>query len=175
MHVRRRLARILRIYRCMKKITISSRGLIQRGAFGRCTKILLILGFAAILFVPLIPLTFKGSILLNDKSEFCIMCHTMQREYNNWSHSAHRGNAACSDCHVPQQTVVTKLAGKLRDGLNHGYAYAFKKIPDPIRIKRHGSETVMQNCIRCHSQLVEKINKGDRKCWECHRGLPHGY
>ena len=34
------------------------------------------------------------------------------------------------DCHVSQQTIVTKLAGKLRDSLNHGYAYAFNRIPD---------------------------------------------
>lgn len=159
----------------MKKITISPRGLIQKRPFGRFSKSILIFGFAALLFLPLLPLTFKGSLLLNDKPEFCVSCHTMRKEYNNWSHSAHRNWAACGDCHVPQQTVVTKLAGKLRDGLNHGYAYAFNKIPDPIRIKKHGSETVMQNCIRCHSRLVEKINKDGRKCWECHRGLPHGY
>jgi cytochrome c nitrite reductase small subunit len=157
------------------KFKITPRGLIQKDALRRPYKIFLVIGFVAVLFIPLLPLTLKGSSIMNDKPEFCIMCHTMIQEYRNWSHSAHRNWAVCSDCHVSQQTIVTKLAGKLRDSLNHGYAYAFNRIPEPIRLKRLSAETVMQNCIRCHGQLVEKINKGDRRCWDCHRDVPHGY
>jgi cytochrome c nitrite reductase small subunit len=33
----------------------------------------------------------------------------------------------------------------------------------------------MQNCVRCHERLVSGIHNEGRKCWDCHRSLPHGY
>lgn len=148
--------------------------IIRQKALSRSSKVLLILSFSAVLLIPLTPLAVKGLFFI-DKPEFCISCHMMTPEYKNWSHSSHRVGAGCSDCHVPQQSIVTKLAGKMRDGLNHGYAYAFNQIPDPIRIKKHGAETVLENCIRCHGKLMASLRKDKRRCWDCHRGIPHGY
>ncbi|MFO0754163.1 MAG: cytochrome c nitrite reductase small subunit [Thermodesulfovibrionales bacterium] len=111
----------------------------------------------------------------SNKPEFCISCHTMEREYRNWSHSGHRNRAGCADCHLSQQNIAAKLAGKARDGINHGYAYLSGRIPDPLRISKHSESTVMANCMRCHGEMVAKIKPDQRKCWDCHRNLPHGY
>ncbi len=158
-----------------KERRVSRSGLVLKEPLGRLAKTLLVVGFIALLFTPLLPLAVKGSTLLNDTPEFCVSCHQMKKDYQNWSHSAHRNWAVCADCHVSQRSVVTKLAGKVRDGLNHGYAYVFDSAPDPIRIKRHAAETVMENCLRCHGELVSKFPDHGRKCWDCHRGMPHGY
>ncbi len=117
----------------------------------------------------------KGLFAVTGPSEFCVSCHTMKSQYRNWSHSAHRNWAGCSDCHVPQESVAAKLVAKTRDGISHVYAYTIGGVPDPIRLKPRSRKTVMNNCIRCHGQLVEKISLDGRKCWDCHRGTPHGY
>lgn len=147
---------------------------IKKKPIGRSYKILLFLIIAGAILIPLVPLAVRGSWVYTGSPEFCVSCHMMKAEYSNWSHSAHRNWAGCGDCHLPQQSVVTKFTGKTRDGLYHGYAYVFKK-DSLIRISKHGNETVMDNCIRCHEQLIANIQKSGRKCWECHRGLPHGY
>ncbi|MBI1865697.1 MAG: NapC/NirT family cytochrome c [Nitrospirae bacterium] len=159
----------------IKEVKVSRSGLVLKKPLKRPFKILLLGGFVAVLFAPLLPLTVKGSTFLNDTPEFCVSCHQMKKEHRNWSHSAHRNWAVCADCHVSQKSLVTKLAGKVRDGLNHGYAYVFDSAPDPIRIKRYGAATVMENCLRCHGQFVANFPDQSRKCWDCHRGQPHGY
>lgn len=148
--------------------------IVRRKKLGRGSKTLLALITAAVIFLPLVPLGIRGAWIYTNRPEFCVSCHTMKTEYRNWSHSAHRRWAGCGDCHVPQQSIVTKTAGKMRDGIYHGYAYAFDMTPDPVRISMHGQATVMGNCLRCHKELVAGIHKDNRKCWDCHRGLPHG-
>ncbi len=149
---------------------------IRKKPLGIPSKILLLMVVAGVIIIPLLPLGVKGAWTYTNKPEFCISCHTMKTEYQNWSHSAHRNWAGCGDCHLPQQSVVTKLAAKTRDGIYHGYAYVLNEDPALIRISKHGGDTVIGNCLRCHEQLVASIiHKGDRKCWECHRGIPHGY
>ncbi|MEW6741058.1 MAG: cytochrome c nitrite reductase small subunit [Nitrospirota bacterium] len=149
---------------------------VRKKPLGMSSRILLAVVIAGIILIPLIPLAVRGAWTYTNKPEFCVSCHMMKKEYQNWSHSAHRNWAVCGDCHLPQQSIITKLAGKARDGIYHGYAYALNKDPVLIRISKHGGDTVMSNCLRCHGQLVANIvHNGERKCWECHRGLPHGY
>ncbi|MBI5853677.1 MAG: NapC/NirT family cytochrome c [Nitrospirae bacterium] len=159
----------------LREIRVSRHGLVLKKPLGTLGKFLLVFGFVAILFAPLLPITVRGSAFFNDSAEFCINCHQMNQIYQNWSHSSHRNWAVCADCHVSQKSLVTKLAGKVRDGLNHGYPYLLDSAPDPIRIKKHGALTAMENCLRCHGELVSNFPSHDRKCWECHRGEPHGY
>ncbi|MDO8746592.1 MAG: NapC/NirT family cytochrome c [Thermodesulfovibrionales bacterium] len=140
------------------------------------SKILLAVVIAGVILIPLIPLAAREAWVYTNRPEFCVSCHMMKKEYQNWFHSAHRNWAGCSGCHVPQQSIVTKLAVKMRDGLYHGYAQMFNNAHDHIRMSKHGEDTVMGKCLRCHEQLVSSIiHEGERKCWECHRGVPHGY
>lgn len=150
--------------------------MIKKKPFDRKAKILLAAIIGAIFIIPFFPLATKKAWVYTNKPEFCISCHTMEKEYRNWTHSSHRNWAGCSDCHVPHNGIMMAAAGKTRDGINHGYAYLLNKDPVLIRISKHGGDTVMSNCLRCHEQLVANIvHEGDRKCWECHRGIAHGY
>ncbi|MBM4387975.1 MAG: NapC/NirT family cytochrome c [Deltaproteobacteria bacterium] len=156
-------------------VSVTRRGLVKKKALKRIYKSLLVIGFVAALFIPLLPIVMKGTTLLNDEPEFCASCHMMEGEFRNWRSSSHKNWASCPDCHISQTSIVTKIAGKLRDSINHGYAYLFSDGSETIRIKALSGKTVMQNCLRCHQKLVSPVHKGDRKCWDCHRGMPHGY
>jgi len=52
-------------------------------------------------------------------------------------------------------------------------------------MKEASQEVVQNNCIRCHKQQVTDVklsswlenhdeNRTGRKCWDCHREVPHG-
>lgn len=150
--------------------------IVRKKPLGTYSRVGLTVVVLSILLVPLLPLAVKGALVYTSRPEFCVSCHTMKTEYTNWSHSPHRNWSGCSDCHVPQQSTVTKAAGKTRDGIYHSYAYLMDKDPLAVRISKHGEETVMNNCIRCHEQMVSTIaHDKDRKCWQCHKSVFHGY
>jgi len=115
----------------------------------------------------------KALLSYTDRPEFCISCHVMEKEYESWFHSAHHMQAKCGDCHVPQQNLAVKLAGKGIDGTWDFYRFHTNQVPDPIRISERGSKTVRENCLRCHSNMMEKVNHDSRNCWECHRSVSH--
>ncbi len=124
----------------------------------------------------IVILTIRMAWTYTNQPEFCISCHEMKGQYRNWTHSSHRNWADCADCHMPRESIVTKLASKARDGVYHGLSHLFNKDPVLIRITKLGEDTVMNNCVRCHEDLVAGIlHKGERRCWECHKGVAHGY
>jgi cytochrome c nitrite reductase small subunit len=120
---------------------------------------------------------------LSDEPETCVNCHIMAPQYATWNHSSHRERANCNDCHVPHNNVVNKYFFKAKDGLRHATVFTMRAEPQVIFIKQEGQEVVQNNCIRCHSKVLldhnimsQDINHNrlDRKCWECHREVPHG-
>lgn len=122
---------------------------------------------------------------LSDEPETCINCHVMVPQYATYQHSSHREHATCNDCHVPQDNVFKKYFFKAKDGLRHATMFTLRMEPQVIFIKEEGKEVVHDNCVRCHSNLVNDSklmtqtamlahNKTDRECWECHREVPHG-
>jgi len=127
----------------------------------------------------------NASSYLSDAPETCINCHVMYPQYATWAHSSHREVASCNDCHVPQDYFVRTYAFKAMDGLRHSSVFTMRGEPQVIRIKQAGINVVQENCIRCHSNLVDMISiievtghnhkdgKGKR-CWDCHRNVPHG-
>lgn len=61
-----------------------------------------------------------------------------------------------------------------------------KSEPQVIRAHEASSEVIMNNCIRCHTQLntefvktgkidymMSQVGEG-KACWDCHRDVPHG-
>jgi cytochrome c nitrite reductase small subunit len=117
----------------------------------------------------------------------CINCHVMNSQYATWQHSSHRRAATCVDCHLPTESMVDKYMAKARDGWNHSVAFTFNSYEQNIQISDDGANRVQANCIACHAQLTETIVSNrdryhdfngipasDRKCWECHREVPHG-
>ena len=124
---------------------------------------------------------------MSEDPEVCITCHTMNTHYATWQHSSHRGRATCVDCHLPRDSVMNKYLAKARDGYNHSVAMTFKTYGYNLRITDDAATRIQDNCISCHesavSQMLENAklySKADshvqmgRKCWECHREVPHG-
>ncbi len=127
----------------------------------------------------------KASSYLSDKPETCINCHVMAPQYITWSKSSHENVATCNDCHVPHNNFFNKFYFKGKDGFRHAKAFSLRTEPQVIYIKEEGAEVVHQNCIRCHENQINdpKLNMQvknrrkhfeDRKCWECHKEVPHG-
>ncbi|MDP2722700.1 MAG: cytochrome c nitrite reductase small subunit [Bacteroidales bacterium] len=123
---------------------------------------------------------------LSDNPTTCINCHVMNPQYATWFHSSHRERASCNDCHVPQDNVFNKYFFKAKDGLRHATMFTLRLEPQVIMIKEAGAEVVQQNCVRCHNELItdnkmlskslsfDHFRTEGRKCWECHREVPHG-
>lgn len=122
---------------------------------------------------------------LSDKPEACVNCHIMAPQYATWNHSSHREKAHCNDCHVPHNNIINKYFFKGKDGLRHATMFTLRLEPQVIHIKNAGQDVVQDNCIRCHKRLLSDVaiapltleahhERTDRRCWDCHREIPHG-
>lgn len=123
---------------------------------------------------------------LSDDPSACVNCHIMTPYYETWRHSSHAQWTNCNDCHVPHDNAFKKYAFKAKDGLYHSAIFTLKMEPVAIRPRDESYEVIMDNCIRCHSDLNIEVmmgkaknfadtQKGDGKaCWDCHQNVPHG-
>jgi cytochrome c nitrite reductase small subunit len=129
----------------------------------------------------------RAASYLSEDAEACVNCHVMESYYASWAHSSHARQAACSECHLPVENYVDKYSSKARDGFNHSVAFTLNSYEKRILISDDGARRVQENCVRCHASLTEptigatdrqhrfdSASIGDRKCWECHRLVPHG-
>ncbi|MEL7587890.1 MAG: cytochrome c nitrite reductase small subunit [Prolixibacteraceae bacterium] len=127
----------------------------------------------------------KAHSYLSDDPQTCVNCHIMAPQYATWNHSSHREWTNCNDCHVPHDNFFHKYLFKAQDGMRHATIFTLRKEPQVIYIREAGAEVVHQNCIRCHAgQLIDvrqetliahyAEHRTSRKCWECHREVPHG-
>ena len=118
----------------------------------------------------------RAEAYLQDRPEACLNCHVMNNAYANWRHSSHRAVAECSDCHLPHQNPVAKLAFQARDGLRHSYVFTFRLEPQVLRLSDGALPVVQENCLRCHANqfmMARLAAVTERRCWDCHEG-PHG-
>ena len=122
---------------------------------------------------------------IGDNPAACVNCHIMTPYYATWSHSSHGRDATCNDCHVPHQNLALKYGFKAMDGLKHtAYFVTHAERQAPMAEALTG-QVVMDNCIRCHTQLNQEFVKtgrmgymqqqaqGGKVCWDCHRNVPH--
>ena len=127
----------------------------------------------------------RATSYLSDSPATCVNCHVMAPEYATWANSAHRRVATCNDCHVPHDNYLRHYAFKASDGARHAFMFTFRLEPQVIRIHPAGQRVVQENCVRCHAVGVEDTRlaavPGDDvhaveglRCWDCHRGTPHG-
>jgi len=127
----------------------------------------------------------KAHSYLSDNPKTCTNCHIMSPQYATWTHSSHREAATCNDCHVPHNNVFNKYYFKAKDGMRHATMFTLHLEPQVIFIHEEGAQVVHNNCIRCHSKLLNdpklvasvaghSAHATERKCWECHRETPHG-
>ena len=149
------------------------------------------LPYAIVIFGSIVGLSFflaKESEVVSymgDDPKTCVNCHVMTSEYNSWMHSSHREVTTCNECHVPHNNFVNKYFFKAKDGLYHATVFTLRQEPQVIFMKEASQEVVQNNCIRCHKQQVTDVklsswlenhdeNRTGRKCWDCHREVPHG-
>ncbi|MFP4663496.1 MAG: cytochrome c nitrite reductase small subunit [Bacteroidales bacterium] len=139
----------------------------------------IVIGLAAFLFH-----ISRATSYLSEDSETCINCHVMVPQYYSWAHSSHREFASCNDCHVPHDNFFKHYYFKGKDGLRHSTIFTLRTEPHSIFIKEEGEQAVHDNCIRCHTELIENgtlvstnpkmvQKRKDRTCWDCHQDVPH--
>lgn len=128
----------------------------------------------------------RAHTYLTDDPAACVNCHIMGPYYATWFHSSHSRNATCNDCHVPHENPVKKWVFKGMDGMRHVAVFLTRGEKDVLRANKESAEVIMNNCIRCHTQLnTEFVNTGridymmsqvgeGKACWDCHRDVPHG-
>ncbi len=146
--------------------------------------VIIALGIFSGIFLLIIHLSRAGSYL-SDRPETCINCHVMYPQYASWKSSSHQQVATCADCHVPHDNLVKKYFFKASDGARHATIFTARMEPQVIRIKSAGMTAVQDNCVRCHTDLVEMTelvkvtglnyrHGTGQRCWDCHRDVPHG-
>ncbi|MCD4656985.1 MAG: cytochrome c nitrite reductase small subunit [Planctomycetes bacterium] len=126
-----------------------------------------------------------GTSYLSSDSEVCLNCHIMTPEYMGWLHGSHKTAAVCVDCHLPHDTFVNKWVTKGKTGMRHLYVWTTQTEPQVIRAIDSSKDDIAENCLRCHSDLLDTtklvqtsmktVHADENKlCWDCHRDAGHG-
>lgn len=123
---------------------------------------------------------------MSDDPATCVNCHIMGPFYATWQHSSHGRITVCNDCHVPHDNVFREYYFHAKDGMRHSAVFTLRGEPQAFQAIVESQQVIMENCIRCHTQLntefvktgtqsfdMIKKNKG-KACWDCHRNVPHG-
>lgn len=123
---------------------------------------------------------------IKDDPAVCVNCHIMAPWYQSWSRSSHQPWTTCNDCHVPQDNFLAQYSFKAVDGLYHAAVFTLRAEPQTLRPRPASYAVIMDNCIRCHTQLntefvktgmlryADTQNGQGKACWDCHREVPHG-
>ncbi len=127
----------------------------------------------------------RAHTYLTDDPAACVNCHIMGPYYATWFHSSHGRDATCNDCHVPQENFLKKWAFKGKDGTRHIAVFVTRGEKQVLRANDQSAQVIMNNCIRCHTQLntefvsagrvdfmMSKVGEG-KACWDCHRNSGH--
>ena len=112
----------------------------------------------------------------SESPDFCGGCHAMGDHYMSWQISTHRG-VACSECHLPHDGLMNKLAAKAQTGMVDVYVQTTGKAPlaMDLSLTAKGKNILRDNCIRCHEATVLQVSIVERglDCNSCHRNLVH--
>ncbi|MBN2041026.1 MAG: cytochrome c nitrite reductase small subunit [Spirochaetes bacterium] len=107
--------------------------------------------------------------------EYCSSCHVMEYQFSTWRKTGMHRSIKCVDCHIPHDNFVHQFFSKGMDGLKDVIYFYGRLYEDIIMISGSGKNTVQNNCIRCHENMVSAINIEGRVCWSCHRRTGHNY
>ena len=148
-----------------------------------------IVGVVALAMFIYIIYASKMPSYLSSDPKACVNCHVMNTQYATWQHSAHAQRATCVECHLPTDNFINKYVAKTVDGWNHSVAFTNHSYDQAIEISDYGAKRVQKNCISCHKTVTstlmtnaDKYHNFDdqsgvetgRKCWDCHKSVPHG-
>lgn len=94
--------------------------------------------------VVLIGVSF-GAAEYTSTSSFCDGCHEMNRYYDSWHASTHKGSQ-CKDCHIPRgfaNFAKTKIFA-----FREVYVHVSGQVKAPLIVRRQASNSVCQDCHR---------------------------
>lgn len=118
----------------------------------------------------------KGTAYLSDNPQSCNNCHVMNETYQSWKNSNHHHVTVCNDCHVPNN-FIGKWLTKAENGFHHSIAFTFKDIPVAIQAREISKKITVENCIRCHGNLMHQNNlslsNNSSTCINCHKNIGH--
>jgi len=120
----------------------------------------------------------KGFSYLSSDPRACINCHVMNEQFDAWQKSGHRHVATCIECHLPHAGLA-KWFAKADHGYRHSAAFTLQNFKEPIEMTPGDRVIVLENCVRCHADLVEPIHatataKGEAlDCLRCHSRAGH--
>ena len=168
----------------------------------KCLRRFLSVGILAAFAVGAIAVfAFNATMEHTNTEEFCVSCHEMKVNYNEYQSTIHYTNrsgmrATCSDCHVPKEFVPKMIAKvKASSDLLHD---VLGTIDTPAKFEARRALLAQrewtrmkandsQECRNCHdanffdygaqgyrsvNQHVEGLATG-QTCIDCHKGVAH--
>jgi cytochrome c-type protein NapC len=144
---------------------------------------------------------FNAGLAYTNEMEFCVSCHTMETNYNEYKESLHYKNqsgvqATCADCHVPKPffpKMVTKIVAA-----KDVYHEIIGTIDTPEKFEAHRWDMASRvwakmersnsrECRSCHEfsnmDLSEqgrsarsrhaRAEERGKTCIDCHKGIVH--
>ncbi len=115
-----------------------------------------------------------GGIFEHSESpEFCASCHLHEKHYDTWRKTGAHSTKKCVDCHLPNDNIIEHFAWKSIDGLHDVALFFTGNFSDDPKASARAKNVIQSNCIRCHSEIVSKIDSKNRNCWDCHRIFNH--
>lgn len=104
----------------------------------------------------------------------CGACHVMESNVASFqeSHSLHKTELSCSDCHLP--SGLEGLTEKYKVGYRHIMVNLKGEAPTEISLRAQDRDWIVANCVRCHdgSEHIQQVGKN--ACLTCHSNDPHG-
>jgi len=108
----------------------------------------------------------------------CVNCHVMEDQYNGWIKGSHTNVATCDDCHLPQDSAVSRLVVQLEDGFLHGSKFTTGDFPQNIQIRDSSLAVTNAACLNCHGNLTNDMRRAmgadeTMQCTRCHATVGH--
>lgn len=144
---------------------------------------------------------FVTAIEWTNRTEFCVSCHSMKTNYNEYKDSVHYMNrtgahAQCADCHVPKALgpklvrklfAVNDIIAEIRGTIDTTPKFEAKRLELAERVWAYMEKSDSRECRACHSYdsmnlgkqtLIAKGKHADaamagKTCINCHRGVAH--
>ena len=144
---------------------------------------------------------FVTSIEWTNRTEFCVSCHGMVQNYNEYKESIHYLNrtgahAQCADCHVPKALgpklvrkifAVNDIIAEIKGTLDTPEKLEAMRPILAERVWKYMAESDSRECRNCHSydsmSTVKQTTTARRKhpeaalegktCIACHKGVAH--
>ena len=136
-----------------------------------------------------------------NRTEFCISCHSMQRNYDEYRQSIHFTNrsgahAQCADCHVPKALgpklvrkvlALNDVVAELRGTIDTPEKFDARRQVLAEKVWAYMAASDSRECRSCHSfqsmnpakqaisgrtKHAEAEAKGET-CIACHKGVAH--